>query len=206
MINLKGDVPKQLVDIRAAQESAQRVLDEERGADSDTSDLSDPATIERYFRYYFFDRRNEMDYKVGPEKAERDDTLLNMLAENTLAVNACATKPGVYLRQAFMKAADAFQAINANTRGVIVPYGADGAAVISELCAAWEPKKQFRLLKRAQQFTVNVFPYVFEALQRDHALHEVLEGTGILYLDEKWYNDEAGLNARGREAMGFQDA
>jgi CRISPR-associated endonuclease/helicase Cas3 len=204
VINLKGDVPKRLVDIRAAQEAAQRVLDEDRGAGH--TDLSDPATIERYFRYYFFDRRKEMDYAVGPERAERDDTLLNMLGENALAVKGCPTRPAVYLRQAFMKAAEAFQAIDASTRGVIVPYGTEGAAVISDLCGSWEPKKQFKLLKRAQQFTVNVFPHVFDGLQRDHALHEVQEGTGILYLDEKWYSDDAGLNTDGKEAMGFYDA
>jgi len=132
--------------------------------------------------------------------------LLNMLAENTLAVKGCPNPPPVYLRQAFMKAADAFQAIDASTRGVIVPYGPDGAGVISELCASWEPKKQFKLLKRAQQFTVNVFPHILEALQRDHALNEVQAGTGILYLDERWYGDEVGLNTEGTEEMGFHDA
>jgi CRISPR-associated endonuclease/helicase Cas3 len=112
----------------------------------------------------------------------------------------------VDLRQAFMKAADAFQAIDANTRGVIVPYGPEGRAVINELCAAFEPKKQVKLLKRAQPFTVNVFPHVLEALQRDHALHEVQEGTGVLYLEERWYNGDFGLNAGGTEAMRFEDA
>jgi CRISPR-associated endonuclease/helicase Cas3 len=201
VINLKGEVPKRLVDIRAAQEAAQRVLDERRVALP--ADLTDPENIERYFRYYFFDRRGEMDYAVGPERAERDDTLLNMLAENSLAVKGA---PVVYLRQAFMKAAEAFQAIDASTRGVIVPYGRAGESVISELCASWEPKKQFKILKRAQQFTINVFPHILERLQRDHAVHEVQEGTGILYLDRKWYSDDAGLNTEGTEGMGFHDA
>ncbi len=36
--------------------------------------LSDPTLIERYFSYYFFDRRNEMEYPVGPTR--RNETIL----------------------------------------------------------------------------------------------------------------------------------
>ena len=105
-----------------------------------------------------------------------------------------------------MKAADAFQAIDANTRGIVVPYGPDGRQIINELCAAQEIEKQFQLLKRAQQFTVNVFPNILDMLQREHAVHAVQEGAGILYLEDRWYSGEFGLNAEGTEEMGFQDA
>jgi CRISPR-associated endonuclease/helicase Cas3 len=207
VINLKGEVPRALAEIRKAQEAAERVLDENGANREDrTLDLSDPTLIERYFSYYFFDRRNEMDYPVGPDPAERDDTLLNMLAENRLAVNGRRAPPPVYLRQAFATAAKAFQAIDASTQGVIVPYGPEGKAVISELCAAFEVEKQFKLLKRAQQFTVNVFPNVLRELHRDQAVHEVQEGTGILYLEERWYSDAFGLNTEGTEPMGFEYA
>jgi CRISPR-associated endonuclease/helicase Cas3 len=207
VINLKGELPKALGEIRAAQEAVQRVLDENPGSGKDRIlDLSDPKMIEQYFRYYFFDRRKQMDYPVGPDQAERDDTLLNMLAENRLAVAGCTPRPSVYLRQAFKTAAEAFQSIDANTRGVIVPYMRRGKAVIAELCAAYELEKQFQLLKRAQQFTVNVFPNVLDGLQRAHAIHEVQEGTGILYLEEKYYNDDCGLNVEGTEEMELKNA
>ena len=207
VINLRGDLPKALGEIRAAQEAAQRVLDENAGdAEGRTVNLSDPRLIAQYFRYYFFDRRSLMDYPVGPDKAERDDTLLNMLAENGLAVGGRSTPPPVYLRQSFMTAAKAFQAIDANTQGVIVPYTPEGMAVINELCAAFEPHKQFKLLKRAQQFTVNVFPNALDQLERAGAVHEVQEGTGVIYLESRWYSDEFGLNTEGTEEMGFEYA
>ena len=205
VINLAGQLPKQLHEIRAAQEAAQRVLDENSSKDEHrTVDLSDPEIIERYFRYYFFDRRKEMDYPVGPEQAERDDTLLNMLAENTQAVNGRPSPPPVYLRQAFKTASEAFEPIDANTRGVVVPYTSEGKAVIGELCgAAYEFRK---ILKRAQRFTVNVFPWVLDKLQRSNAVYEAQPGTGILCLHEQWYNDEFGVNEEGTEEMGFHDA
>jgi CRISPR-associated endonuclease/helicase Cas3 len=204
VINLKGELPKALSEIRAAQEAGERVLDENRGPMTDrTVDLWDPKLIEQYFRYYFFDRSKEMDYPVCPEQAERNDTLLRMLADNKLAVDGRTTPPPVYLRQAFKTAAEAFQAIDGNTRGVIVPYMRKGKAVIGELCAAYEPEKQFALLKRAQRFTVNVFPNILEGLQRTQAVHEVQEGTGVLYLDARWYNSDFGLNVEGTEEMEF---
>jgi len=183
------------------------VLDESAGTREDrTVDLSKPEVIEQYYRYYFFERRKEMDYPVGPERAERDDSLLNMLAENKLAVEGCRPRPPVFLRQAFMTAAKAFQAIDASTQGVVVPYTSEGTAAISELCSAHEPEKQFALLKRAQRFTVNVFPNVLEKLQRAQAVHEVQEGTGILYLEGKYYSSDFGLNVEGTEEMEFQNA
>jgi CRISPR-associated endonuclease/helicase Cas3 len=206
VINL-ARLPKALREIRLAQEAAERVLDENAGSgESRTIDLADPKLIALYFRYYFFDRKNDMDYPVGPDKAERNDTLLNMLAENKFAVSGRPVPPPVSLRQAFQKAADAFEAIDASTRGVIVPYTPEGKALIGELCAAFDLSKQFKLLKRAQQFTVNVFPHILNELQRTHAVHEVQEGTGILHLDERWYSNDFGLNIEGTEAMGFYDS
>jgi CRISPR-associated endonuclease/helicase Cas3 len=207
VINLFGELPKRLNEIRAAQEAAQRVLDENVAKNPDrTVDLSSPETIERYFQYYFFDRRHEMDYPVGPERAERDDTLLNMLAENHLAVADSASRPSIYLRQAFKSAAEAFLPIDANTQGVVVPYTSEGAVIIGDLCGAHNVKKQTKLLKRAQRFTVNVFPDVLKRLRLAGAIYEAQEGTGILCLHEKWYNDEFGLNEQGTEEMGILDA
>jgi CRISPR-associated endonuclease/helicase Cas3 len=159
--------------------------------------------IEHYFRYYFFARRMEMDYPVNADLAERDDTLLNMLGENKLAVTG---SPPIYIRQSFMTAARAFQAIDSNTQGIVVPHTAQGKAIIAELSSAWDAEKEFALLRRAQRFTVNVFPHVLDRLQRAHAVHEVQEGTGILYLEDKYYSNEFGLSVEGTEEMEFNNA
>ena len=208
IINLTGELHPDLRDIKAGQAAAQRVLDEQAATEEPRKiDLSDPGIIEQYFRYYFFDRKNEMAYGVSSAQAERDDTLLNMLGENRLAVAEAArtrNPPQIFMRQSFMTAAKAFEPIEANTQGVIVPYSAQGRKVIANLCAAYEVEKQFKLLKRAQQFTVNVFPWVMKELQRVHAVREVQEETGILYLDEKYYSPDFGLSVAGTEEMEFQ--
>jgi CRISPR-associated endonuclease/helicase Cas3 len=210
VINLVGELPKALSEIRAGQEASHRVLDEQGGRKEVREiDLSDTKIIEQYFRYYFFDRKSEMSYRVTTKQAERDDTLLNMLGENQLAVAEGTSRmrkpPEIYLRQCFMTAAKAFEPIEADTQGVIVPYSIEGKTAISELCSAFEVKKQVRLLKRAQQFSVNVFPWVMKELQRAEAVHEVQEATGILYLDEKYYSADFGLSVDGTEEMEFQN-
>ena len=140
-----------------------------------------------------------MDYPATPDKAERQDTLLNMLSLNCLA--ATSLQPPRYMAQSFMTAAKAFQAIDANTRGVIVPYKAEGQRIISELCAAFEPTKQFQLLKQANQYSVNVFEHVLRKLEEKKAIYEVQPGTGILCLLPNHYSQEAGLNLNGNEEM-----
>jgi CRISPR-associated endonuclease/helicase Cas3 len=78
IVNVAGESLKQLPDIRLAQEAAQRVLDESStSGKSAPLDFSGPDLIERYFEYYFFDRRLEMSYPVSAEKVGRQDTLLN---------------------------------------------------------------------------------------------------------------------------------
>jgi len=208
IINLAGDLPRQLREISVAQESAQRVLDECAGSSGDRLvDLSDPELTERYFSYYFFDRKSEMSYSVSAKEAERDDNLLNMLSENRLAVaefKRAGKAPEICLRQSFMSAAKAFEPIEADTRGVIVPYGDAGKAIIADLFAAFEADKEFSLLKRAQQFTVNVFPHVLKRLEEAQAVREVKPGTGILSLNERYYSNDFGLSIEGSEEMELQ--
>ena len=45
-----------------------------------------------------------------------------------------------------------------------------------------------------------------EKLQRVRAVYEAQEGTGILYLDEKYYSSHFGLNVDGTEEMELKNA
>ena len=66
------------------QQNAGRVLEDWRDDEGDAPfQLSDPLQMGRFFTHHFFARRDQMDY---PVKAQRDDTLLQMLGENGMAV------------------------------------------------------------------------------------------------------------------------
>ena len=73
--------------------------------------------------------------------------------------------------------------------------------MIAELSATQNLASEFRLLRKAQQFTVNVFPHEMESLRRKEAVYEVQPGTGVLCLREGFYSDEFGLALDGGERM-----
>ena len=146
-----------------------------------------------------------MSYSLPAKSLGRDDTLLNLLSDNSKAVREFGSNngrgPSICLRQSFMAAARAFKAIDAPTRGLIVPYGNQGKSVISDLCAASGPDKLFGLLRQTQQFTVSVYPNELQRLRERGAVREVQEGTDILYLDGRHYSQETGLTLTPSEEM-----
>lgn len=189
-----------LKDIQCGKGITERLLDDSKaGIEDFGGNLIGPKAIERYFEYFFFARHKEMDYPVSAQTVGRDDTLLNLLSINSLAMDEYgrnhATAPNTYLRQSFMSAARAFKVIDAPTRGIIVPYGKSGLDLINDLCSAFEVEKQFKLLRRAQQYTVNVFPYVLDQLQKAGAVHAIQKDVDILYLsDARYYDQSFGLS------------
>ncbi|GAB1719176.1 MAG: CRISPR-associated helicase/endonuclease Cas3 [Nitrosospira sp.] len=200
VVNLQDENLSMLPDIRVGRDKAERVLDDyEKDPIRFDGNLIGPAVMTWYYENYFFARKEEMGYPVSANLLGHDDTLLNLLSVNSIATTQYGQQngrmPSHYLRHSFMAAAKAFKAIDAPTRGVIVPYSQAGSAVITELCSAYLPDKEFVLLRRAQQFTVNIFPQVLERLTKAGAVQEIVEGTGILFLtDSRYYSAEFGLS------------
>ena len=201
VLNLQEqDFTRILPDIQAGKTHAERVFRDFAGRD-----ILQPAAMERYFEYYFYQRSDEMAYSV---KNSATGSLLDWLSDNALnpygEKNNQRSKPLPLLMQSFKSAGRAFQAIDAPTHAVIVPYG-EGAELIAELCGEWNPKEMHRTLQKAQRYSVNVFPNVWDKLQKENALHETIEGSGIYYLNERYYNDEFGLSLDEISDMTFYD-
>jgi CRISPR-associated endonuclease/helicase Cas3 len=204
VVKLAGSLPKSLDEIAFAQNNALRVLNDWKEEGSDIPfDLSDPRQMETFFKYHFFDRRKLMDYPVKHPPAERDDTLLRMLGRNGMAV-ADAPRPSVRIggaMQSFMSAAREFRVIDNLTQGVVVPFRERGVEIVNLLSSTRDLDGQFRLLREAQQFTVNLFPQELSSLQRKGALYEAQPGTGVQCLQKGFYSDEFGLDLEGKERM-----
>lgn len=190
-----------LKDILCGKGITERMLDDVKAGIEEFGDnLIGPKAIERYFEYFFFARHKEMDYPVSAQTVGRDDTLLNLLSSNSLAVEEFRrdhnkAAPNIYLRQSFMSAARVFKVIDVPTRGIIVAYGDGGRDLVNDLCSAFEVEKQFKLLRQAQQYTVNVFPQDLEKLQKAGAVHAIQKDVDILYLsDARYYNQSFGLS------------
>ena len=209
VLNLQEqDFTRILPDIQAGKTHAERVFRDFAG-----QDILQPEAMKRYFEYYFYNRSNEMVYPIN-EKA-KNDGLLHWLSDNCFnrgakfsgyLKNDILRNRDLYplLMQSFKSAGRIFQVIDAPTHAVIVPYG-EGAELIAKLCGEWDPKEMHRTLQKAQRYSVNVFPNVWDKLQKENALHETIEGSGIYYLDERYYNDEFGLSLDETSEMTFYD-
>lgn len=174
-----------LTDIKVGKEQALRIFDEfRRSPEHLGNDLFAPAVVERYFQYYFFQRKNEMDYPVG----RGGDNLLNMLSCNRKNPGNMSFSPA--LRHSFKTSAKFFEVIGTSTEGVIVHHG-EGTEIINRLCAAKDPAELRVLARRAQRYTVNMFPNVLKKLE--DALHPIGD-TGLRYLDFRYYSPEFGLS------------
>ena len=201
VLNLQEqDFTQILPDIQAGKTHAERVFRDFAG-----QDILQPAAMERYFEYYFYQRSDEMSYSV---KNSTTGSLLDWLSDNVLnpygEKNNKRSKALPLLMQSFKSAGRVFQAIDAPTHAVIVPYG-EGAELIAKLCGEWNPKEMHRTLQKAQRYSVNVFPNVWDKLQKENALHETIEGSDIYYLNERYYNDEFGLSLDETSEMTFYD-
>lgn len=189
-----------LPEIRIGAEKAERVLSEFKDTpERFDGDILSPSAIAQYYKYYFYDRKDKMNYPVSANtQVGRDDNLFDLLSTNQGSAmeyervhhSACSLP----LKQSFQTASKAFRPIDSATRGIIVPYGVEGAKLKDDLCAAYEVERQFKLLKKAQRYTVNVFENVFRDLADKQIVHEVQEGTGIYYADSQYYSDEFGLS------------
>jgi len=216
VLNPAEEDVSRLTDIRAGQDAAERVLGEfAKNPCVMANDLLSPTAIARFYLYYFHNRAGEMDYPIKANDKRGcgvDTNLLDLLAANTTSMASFTRRhrvaPPFPMRQAFATAARAFAVIDAPTRGIVVPYGEAGQSIIAELASTFTSKDvtlpmQVALLRRAQQYTVNVFSNVLDGLQRQQAIHEVQEDSGIYYLDPRYYHPDTGITVEPSAPLPF---
>ena len=199
VINPQEENLDRLPDIKTGREKVQTVLDDFRvDAERFDGDRIGLQAIAEYYRYYFKVKEKDMDYPVDRNsRVGQDDDLYDVLSSNRIAlgeylrIHQAQAAPDMLLRQSFQSAGKEFQVIDSVTHGVIVPYK-DGEMVIAELCSARELDKQYKLLKKAQRYSVNLFIHDFDKLCGLGAIQEVQPEAGIYYLNEQYYSEEFG--------------
>jgi CRISPR-associated endonuclease/helicase Cas3 len=200
IVNPTGENLDKLPSLKIGKENTERLLGEyKNNPEYFDHDLISPKAMKQYFQYYFFDRKGEMDYPLDTKSIGHDDSLLNLLAQNTKAIGEYQREnkasPNIYFRQAFMSAAKAFKTIDAPTQGIVVPYGEKGKELINGLCSVADIKEQIQLLRDAQQYTVNVYPYLLDKLKESGAIHPAqADVMDVLCLLPEYYDNEFGLS------------
>ncbi len=198
IVNPREQNLDKLKDIRIGVEKSLRILDDfKEHPEFFEHELLGIDAMNMFYKYYFYERKAEMNYPVNKDSPiGRNDDLFNLLSSNQISVDEYQrineSYPSLPLKQSFRTAALAFHAIDSPTRGIVVPYGRDGEEIIKDLCGASFLEKQHKLLKKAQRYSVNLFPYELEKMLKIKAIHEVQEDAGIFYLDKEYYSDQFG--------------
>lgn len=194
IVNIESENISKLVDIKEGQECIKRVLHEfEENPTIFDNDLLSPKVMERYYEYYFYNRKGEMNYTLS--KPNNDKSMYDLLSGNSEGRNAFKSRNGcksdLMLKQAFKTAGNEFQVIDQNTTGVIVPYkgGKELITLINGNCSLGELKQY---LKKAQQFSVNLFEVDKRKLV-DMGGIVGLKNNSILVLRKEFYNDDIGV-------------
>ncbi len=196
IVNVQEENISKLVDIKEGQECTKRVLNEfrENPAAFDQELLSQKA-MDRYYEYYFYNRMKEMNYTLP--KINADETMYELLAGNQQAGKIFCSRNGhaskLLLKQSFKTAGNHFQVIHQNTTGVVVPYGA-GKELIAKINGDCDLKELKQHLKKAQQFSVNLFETDRRKLEERKGIVELNNG-GVLALKEGFYRDDIGVTA-----------
>jgi CRISPR-associated endonuclease/helicase Cas3 len=190
-----------LVDIEIGKIIGERVLSEfHMNEETFNNDLLHPGVMELFFKYYFFARKDEMEYPIKNTKIDRIENLVRLLSLNDLSVQNYIQKQKVPKRpdypwhHSFHSAAEAFKAIDPDTQGIIVPYR-KGKDIIARLCASQNILKEHELMKQAQHYSVNCYQdrILRLGIGENGALHDIL-GSGILCLKPEHYSIHYGIS------------
>ncbi|BBB49041.1 CRISPR-associated helicase Cas3' [Pelolinea submarina] len=207
IINPENENLERLWDIRIGADNAIRVLDEyknnPKAFDEDPLGLK---IMRRFYEYYFYSRKDEMKYNFGKKSiVGRNDDLFNLLALNRVSTEEYErinhSAPDTLLRQSFHTATEAFRTIDSAGQGVIVPYGDEGNRIITDLCGSFESRYQYQLLRKAQRYSVNLFPNEFKQMAKNNAIVETRKDSGIFYLDEQYYSELFGWSTETENQM-----
>lgn len=200
LVQCQNESLQHLPDIQAGKDATLALLCEYRlsPADFQHSLLSDASIAYYYQSLYRTMPRGHQDYKI----AKKPYTLFSLLSRNEKYANA--TLPGFheyYFHQAFRLAGALFQVFDEDTIDVIVPYET-GGEIVKNLCSA-RAKVDMPYVKtqldRAKSYTISLYRYQVEVLQKEHALVPLCGGALMLL---NHYNENTGFSME-KQTMDF---
>ncbi len=137
-----------------------------------------------------------------------DATLFDLLSMNEKYADESVEEIGqIAFRQAFKCAGEEFKVFEENTIDVVVPYG-KGKELIEEICsakAASDVSYQKAIIKQASRYSVSLYKYQYEALQKEKALVTAWDGS-VHVLKEGFYDEIKGIMMNDRGKTDFLEA
>ncbi|WP_018663045.1 CRISPR-associated helicase/endonuclease Cas3 [Heyndrickxia acidiproducens] len=162
--------------------------------------------LEKYFKEFYTDFEDDLNYNIPSLGKNMTDLLTSMPDDNNSYAQAYLHNKNkslpLYLANSYFTAAEKFHVIDDRTTSVLVPYEDGGKEIISELNSNASIEDLTTLMKKAQQFTINLYRRELERLQKNDGLVMLFDGK-ILALKEGAYDKEYGLNIENDSQLGF---
>ncbi|GIP53058.1 CRISPR-associated helicase Cas3' [Paenibacillus vini] len=152
--------------------------------------------IEKYFREFYSKFESKLNYPIAELGTKMTQLLSANLMDNSYFqayYSKHKERLPLFLANSYRTAAEHFNVIDNMTTSVIVPYEEGGKNIIAELNGNSGIADLTKLLRRAQQYTINLFKYELDQLDKNSGLESCFEGK-VLVLKEGAYNDEFGLD------------
>lgn len=153
-------------------------------------DVLSPEAAEEYFRRYYSEMEQVLSYECRDASVKTD--LVDLLSENKSRNKSKATR---YTGQAFRTAGDMFEVIGNDTQSVIVPYNDEAQEIILALNGDTSPAECVKLQRRAQQYSVGLYPNELEELMYNGAVYQLK--SGAYALNSGYYDNSLGLASSG---------
>ncbi|MGE6552276.1 CRISPR-associated helicase Cas3' [Bacillus mycoides] len=197
VIDYEEENLSRLKEIKIGKKITKKILEDlKRNNKSNGGHILSREAMKRYFKEYYTEFESDLNYFIPKLKKNMTELLSAPRIENSYrrAYIHKHTKKDIplFILNSYQTAAKHFNVIDDLTTSVIVPYE-EGKDIIAELNSNSSIEDLSRLLRKAQQYTVNLFNYEKEQLIINDGLVYYLDGK-ILALKEGAYNDEYGLN------------
>lgn len=158
--------------------------------------LLHPVTIETYFTHFLAQAKSEI--LITPEGSDYD--LLTLLRGSLASQRPKETNSSGMLKTIEKY----FEAIHSPTIAVLVPHRSAGKDLIASLNEKIHDFKEFnKLIKRAQQYSVNLYTHELRILSKEGLIESLYEDS-IFCLKEKAYDIKYGVTLEGKAEMESQ--
>lgn len=188
VLQCQGEKLGNLPDIQRAKDAAISLLVRFRqDPQAFQNDLASDEAVDCYYRRLYTEMPDE--FQEYPVKGKPSLYSLLSLNEDYLE-----EETGFCFNQAFKQAGALFHVFDQETEDVLVPYGA-GTQCIADLCsdrAGHDPVYLRGCLDRAKSYTVSLFQYQKEQLERQSGLYSICGGS-VLVLQPQFYNENTGV-------------
>ncbi|RXZ80687.1 CRISPR-associated helicase Cas3' [Paenibacillaceae bacterium] len=198
-----------LLEIKEGKKISKKILlDLKRDASKHGGHVLSEQAMERYFQEFYTAFQPQLDYSV-PKLRTKMTTLLFAKKEDNNFYSAYMSEHRsrlpLFLANSYHTAAEHFEVIENYTTSIIVPYGEgemEGKEIIVQLNGDRSIEDFARLMRCAQQFTINVFRFELDTLIKNDALVSLLDGK-VLALKDGAYDEEFGLNLDNDSQLGL---